>query len=342
LKQQKNTVSASVDTTFLLDFMRRNAARTEEAIRLDLDTALSDHDPLLLEVLKYALLKGGKRLRPVLAIISSRLCGRDDDNLYLLAATFEYLHAGSLIHDDVIDHAVNRRGKEAVVKKYGTAAAILAGDWLHARCMHLIGTLTGQQGLDIICNATQAMVDGEFLQLRYAADPAVTEEQYFAVVLRKTARLISATSKIGALYAKGSSSQINALALYGEKIGIAFQIIDDLLDYLGDEHATGKQAGNDFVEGKMTLPLIHAISHAAERDRAELLQGLQGDRRDGTGYEKARQLMHTLNSFEFSRQRARLEIKEGLSALSCFGNDRHDESLAVLQNLAGYILSRDR
>jgi len=309
---------------------------------LDLESALAGNDPLLLEVLKYSLLKGGKRLRPVLAILSSRLCGKDDDDLYLLAATFEYLHAGSLIHDDVIDHAENRRGKESVVKKYGMAAAILAGDWLHARCMHLVGTLAGQKGLDIVCNATQAMVDGEFLQLRYAANPAVTEEQYLAVVLRKTAGLISATCEIGALYGNANPEQQNALACYGENIGIAFQIIDDLLDYLGDEQTTGKLVGNDFIEGKMTLPLIHALAHASGSDKVELMKALERTDRGSAGWARAQQLMHAAGSFVFSRQRACQEIEKGLAALFCFDRGQHPESLTVLEQLAGYILRRDR
>ncbi|MCI5207323.1 MAG: polyprenyl synthetase family protein [Candidatus Electrothrix sp. ATG2] len=289
------------------------------------------------------MLTGGKRLRPVLAVLSSRLCGgNDDDRLYLLAATFEYLHAGSLIHDDVIDHAESRRGKESVVKKYGISAAILAGDWLHARCMHLIGTLAGQKGLDIVCNATQSMVDGEFLQLRYTANPAVTEEQYLSVVLRKTACLMSATCEIGALYGNAVPIQQKALARYGEKIGIAFQIIDDLLDYLGDEQATGKIVGNDFIEGKMTLPLIHTLAYASDSDKAEVIKALESTPRDSAGCASARQRMHAANSFAFSRQRACQEIEKGLAALSCFDSGQHRESLAVLEQLAAYILRRDR
>ncbi|CAK8720487.1 Polyprenyl synthetase [Candidatus Electrothrix laxa] len=340
--KEKETVPAVEDTAFLIDVIQRHAERTEEAMLLDLELTQADNDPQLIEVLKYSLLKGGKRLRPVLAILSSRLCGRnDDDNLYLLAATFEYLHAGSLVHDDVIDHAENRRGKESVVKKYGVAAAILAGDWLHARSMHLVGTLVGQEGLDIVCNATQSMVDGEFLQLRYAANPTVTEEQYLSVVLRKTARLISATCEIGALYGHADPAQQSALARYGKKIGIAFQIIDDLLDYLGDEQATGKLVGNDFIEGKMTLPLIHALAHASGSDKAELIKALETSR-DSAGCARARQLMHAADSFAFSRQRACQETEKGVAALSCFDNRQHRESLTILEQLAGYILHRDR
>jgi octaprenyl-diphosphate synthase len=186
------------------------------------------------------------------------------------------------------------------------------------------------------------MVDGEFLQLRYTANPAVTEEQYLAVVLRKTACLISSTCEIGALYAHASPTQQKALARYGEKIGIAFQVIDDLLDYLGDEQVTGKVVGNDFIEGKMTLPLIHALAHASGPEKAEVIKALECTPRDRVGYARARQLMSVVDSFAFSRQRARQEIEEALAALSCFDSEQHQGSLHVLEQLAAYILQRDR
>jgi octaprenyl-diphosphate synthase len=335
------TVPAN-DFTRLTGFIKKAAARVEKTMQADLDQALIDNDPLLVEVLHYALLNGGKRVRPMLAMVSSRLCGRDDDQLSLLAAAFEYLHVATLIHDDVIDHADSRRGMEAVRKKYGTAAAILAGDWLHARSMHLIGTLAGRQGLDIFCSATTSMVDGEFLQLRYVADTAVMEEQYFAVILRKTARLLSSTCEISALFGKGSPEQMAALANYGEKTGIAFQIIDDLLDYLGDEQATGKAVGNDFIEGKLTLPLIHALNRADTEDKNTLLECIHGDRKQADACATAKQLMHNLESFDFSRQRAEQEVRKALAGLAVFNREQHGESLAILEGLAGYILHRDK
>jgi octaprenyl-diphosphate synthase len=330
------------DTATLFAFIKNVSVRMEETMSADLDQTLVDNDPLLSEVLRYALLTGGKRLRPMLVIVSSRLCGRDDDDLYLLATAFEYLHVATLIHDDVIDHAENRRGLESVGKKYGMAAAILAGDWLHAHSMYLIGSLTGKQGLDIFCGATAAMVDGEFLQLRHLSDTAVTEEQYFEVILRKTARLISSTCEIGALFGGGTAEQIAALATYGRKIGIAFQIIDDLLDYLGDQQATGKLVGNDFIEGKLTLPLIHAFSHANEQERAALLTSIRGDRSSTDASATTKQIMYDLGSFEFSRQRAKKEVEEGLAAIAFFEKSQHGEGLAILEGLAGYILTRDR
>ena len=330
------------DTASLFASIKNIAVRMEATMSRDLDQTMVDNDPLLNEVLRYALLTGGKRLRPMLVIVSSRLCGRDEDDLYLLATAFEYLHVATLIHDDVIDHADNRRGLEAVGKKYGMAAAILAGDWLHAHSMYLIGSLAGKQGLDIFCDATAAMVDGEFLQLRYLSDTAVTEKQYFDVILRKTARLISSTCEIGALFGGGTAEQATALATYGRKIGIAFQIIDDLLDYLGDQQATGKLVGNDFIEGKLTLPLIHAFSHADEQERAALLASIQGDRSRTEASATAKQIMYELGSFEFSRQKAEQEVEEGLAAIAIFKRSQHQESLSILEGLAGYILTRDR
>ncbi len=321
---------------------RETAARVETAMRADLKLALVGNDPLLAEVLHYGLMNGGKRVRPLLAVVCSRLCGRDDKNLYLLAGAFEYLHVATLIHDDVIDHADNRRGQESVCKKYGLTAAILAGDWLHARSMHLVGSLTGKAGLDIFCAATTAMVDGEFLQLRHAADTAVLEEQYFAVILRKTACLISSVCEIGALFGGGTPEQRAALSTYGKKVGIAFQIIDDLLDYLGDEQATGKATCCDFSEGKLTLPLIHALNQAGEQDRNTLLECIQGDCKPADSCTIAKQLMHSLNSFAFSRERAGQEAAEGLAGLAIFDRSQHGSSLAALEGLAGYILNRDK
>ncbi len=332
----------SAADSVVLFAVKKNATEMERVVCSDINSALRGNDLFLMEVLEYALFSGGKRLRPLLAIISSRLCGRDDRQLRLLAAAFEYLHVATLIHDDVIDHADKRRGRMSVVERYGMAAAILAGDWLHARSMHLIASLAGQGGLEIFCAATADMVDGEFLQMRYAGDPTVTEEQYFSVVIKKTAQLISSSCEIGALYGGGTASQVAALANYGQRIGIAFQIADDLLDYLGDEQATGKEVGNDFREGKMTLPLIHALNRGDENERRELSAVVQGDR-TGKAYKTVQYLMEKAKSFAYARQRAEMEIKKGLSALSCFASEqRHAESLAVLHSLAEYTLRRDR
>ena len=336
--------SSPAEPADLFARIAENAVQSENALRSDLAAALRDSDPLLQEVLEYALLGGGKRLRSFLTTICAQLCGGGEmEPLQFVAAAFEYLHTATLIHDDVIDHAASRRGQASVVRRYGMTAAILAGDWLHARSMRLIGSLAGAQALKVFCTATADMVDGEFLQMRHAEDMAMTEEQYLTVIKKKTARLIRAACAVGALHGQGSPEQVAALALYGEKIGIAFQIADDLLDYLGDEQQTGKQAGNDFVEGKMTLPLLHALRHATTQDRELLRRSLADDqRRQSHIFAAVRSVLVQSGSFVYCRKRAEEEIEEGLAALTCFHQQEEQQAdIAVLRDLADYVLSRN-
>ena len=318
------------------------AAQVEGAMRADLCNALQGCDPLLAEVLEYALFGGGKRIRPLLAVLSSAVCGRQDEEVYLLAAALEYLHVATLVHDDVIDHAHERRGREAVGQKYGMAAAILAGDWLHARSMHLVGQLTGSAGLSVFCQATGAMVDGEFLQLRYAGDAGVGETEYFAVIERKTGSLIASTCTLGALFAGGSPEQQQALKCYGDKVGAAFQVVDDLLDYLGDQQLTGKKVGNDFIEGKVTLPLIAAMEQAGAEERDELTALITGDRTLSAAYERLHTLVEQLGGFALARQRAELLVKEAVASLQLFASADDTRSYELLAAIAGYILARDK
>lgn len=316
--------------------------KVESAMLLDLEEALTGCDPLLGEVLEYALFAGGKRIRPLLAVLSAAICGRRDDGTYLLAAALEYLHVATLIHDDVIDHADERRGRPAVVKKYGTAAAILAGDWLHARAMHLVGRLTGAEGLTVFCRATGAMVDGEFLQIRYAGNPDIGEEEYFAVIARKTASLISSTCVLGGLYGGGTQEELAALGDYGEKVGTAFQVVDDLLDYLGDSEKTGKQVGNDFVEGKMTLPLIIAMERGSDEERQEISVLMKGERKEKGAREKLCRIVTGLDGFSLARKRAEVLVKEAENALRVFKNNGNSKTLELMVAVGNYILIRSK
>ena len=321
---------------------RQVAMGVEQAMRADMEDALKGCDPLLGEVLAYAIFGGGKRIRPLLTVLSASICGRRDETLYLLAAALEYLHVATLIHDDVIDHARTRRGRESVRNRYGMAVAILAGDWLHARSMHLIGQLTGPDGLSVFCHATGAMVDGEYLQLRHNADVDMTEEQYFAIIGRKTASLIASTCMLGAMFAGASEEQQQALGRYGEKVGIAFQVVDDLLDYLGDQESTGKKVGNDFIEGKITLPLIAALARADEEQNATLRELLGGDRTRPESCDRLRDLLEQLGGFSYARKRAERLVDEAVAALDIFRNGNDPDSYEQLVTIAGYILVRKK
>ena len=319
------------------------AARVETAMRVDLETALADCDPLLTEVVHYTLFNGGKRIRPLLTVLCSRCCGRDDDALYLLAAAFEYLHVATLVHDDVIDRAVQRRGKDTVAARYGLAAAILAGDWLHARSMHLIGRLAGPEGLEIFCRATASMVNGEFEQLRYLGEITTQEQDYFKVIRQKTGNLIASTCAIGALFAGADPSRQQALAAYGDNIGAAFQVVDDLLDFQGDAHQTGKQTGNDFIEGKITLPLLHALAQASAEDRRTIEDLIRGDRTQTEAYQRLTALIARYDGFTSAARTARRLVDTAIEALAPFtAPDGGANTVALLKELAAYIIARNK
>ncbi|MBW6520037.1 MAG: polyprenyl synthetase family protein [Desulfoarculaceae bacterium] len=316
----------------------------EQAMQDDLATLAGDIDALLAEVLHYGLFNGGKRIRPLLTVLCWRLAGggkvKSGVDIYRLAIAFEYLHCATLFHDDVIDQALIRRGRPAVNVAYGETPAILAGDFLHARSMLLVGKEGGGQALEVFCGATTAMVDGEFRQLRNARNYNLAEADYFAVIKGKTAQLIGATCEIGALAAGVGSEGQQALRDYGLQLGCAFQIIDDLLDYLGDEASTGKSVGNDFREGKMTLPLILAIARAEDTDRERLLAMLASGEERHTGFAEASALIVRYDGFVRARQQAEEMIAKALSRLRLFDQDAVQQERAMLEGLAAYVLNR--
>ena len=326
----------------LRNVVAKVSGRVEEVMRSDLKSALQACDPFLVEVLEYGLFGGGKRIRPLLAVLSASICGRRDDDVYLLAAAFEYLHVATLIHDDVIDHARDRRGREAVGRKYGMAAAILAGDWLHARSMHLVGRLTGSAGLDIFCRATGAMVDGEFLQLRHVGNAGIGRAEYFAVIARKTGSLIASTCGLGALLAGSDSGRQQAMQSYGEKVGAAFQVVDDLLDYLGSQQQTGKKVGNDFIEGKVTLPVIAAMEQAGDEERRQLTALFSGDRTGDGAYGHLYGLLERLGGFQRAQQVAEQLVQEAVDSLQVFASAENEETYGLLVAIAEYILVRKK
>lgn len=310
-------------------------------MRDDITAAVKDRDPLLSEVLAYALFGGGKRIRPLLVVLAAELCGKTDNQAHRLAIAFEYLHVATLIHDDVIDNAHMRRGRLSVNKKYGMAAAILSGDWLHARSMKLIGRLAGTAGLDLFCTATGAMVDGEFQQLRYRADHEQGEENYFEIIGKKTALLIAAACEIGALFGGADREQQRALGLYGMNLGLGFQIIDDLLDYLGNRQSTGKKIGNDFIEGKITLPLLLALKTATKEDRHKLVNLISGNRTEDR-LPALHALIEKYHGFDRARERAAELVGQAVDGLQLFSAEKNRLNCAILTGLARYVLERDK
>lgn len=334
-----------VDKADLLARLKPEILKVDETMRQDLHGLVSKNriPPNLAEVLEYALFNGGKRIRPLLCTLTARLCSSGQINIYPLAIAFEYLHVATLIHDDVIDHADTRRSRPAVNKVYGLSPAILAGDFLHARSMFLVGTLGGERCLDLICSATESMVAGEFLQLSNVHNLNQSEKDYFSVINGKTALFIGAVCETGAIFTGADDNKIEALKQYGANLGLAFQIQDDLLDYLGDPAKTGKIVGNDFYEGKMTLPLIHALEAAGPQDKDYLLGLLKGSRGERTAaFENSREVIRKTGGFEYAAQVAKKLIHAGIASLDLFGAEQNRETLDILKGLALYVISREK
>jgi len=326
----------------ILAEIKCEAEKIDDFIRADLEKIRAEIDPLLLEVLEYGLLTGGKRIRPLLVVLAGRICGAKDGDVYRLGCAFEYLHAATLFHDDIIDGSEFRRGRASVFAKFGVVPAILAGDFLHALSMSIVGRMAGSRGLDVFCKATTGMVDGEFMQLRNTENQNMSEADYYDAIMGKTGLLISAACEIGAAFGGGTDEEVLVLKAYGTHLGCAFQIVDDLLDYLGDSAKTGKAVGNDLYEGKVTLPIIMAMGAASNEDRQALAGILAKEKRGITEFDRAYELIMKYDGFTMARERAELEIKRAVTGLDVFDAAKFGDELTILQGLAAYVLERQK
>ncbi|MGY9046210.1 farnesyltranstransferase [Puniceibacterium antarcticum] len=264
----------------------------------------SEHAPRIPEVTAHLVEAGGKRLRPMLTLAAARMCGYAGPYHVHLAATVEFIHTATLLHDDVVDESGQRRGRPTANLLWDNKSSVLVGDYLFARSFQLMTETGNMRVLNILADASATIAEGEVLQLTAAQDLRTTEDIYLQVVRGKTAALFSAATKVGGVIAGVDEDQIDALHAYGDALGIAFQIVDDLLDYQGDTKATGKNVGDDFRERKLTLPVIKAVALADEAQRAFWKRVIEkGDQRDGD-LEHAIDLLNHHDALEDTRQEA--------------------------------------
>ncbi|WJS84541.1 polyprenyl synthetase family protein [Paracoccus sp. TOH] len=231
------------------------------------DRMASRHAPRIPEVTAHLVEAGGKRLRPMLVLAAARLCGYQGDSHLLLATAVEFIHTATLLHDDVVDESRQRRGRPTANLLWDNKSSVLVGDYLFARSFQLVADTGSMQVMRILANASATIAEGEVLQLTAAQDIATTEDTYIQIVRGKTAALFSAATEAGAVVAGADPAVQQALFDYGDALGIAFQIVDDLLDYGGSTTTIGKNVGDDFRERKLTLPVIKAIAHADADER---------------------------------------------------------------------------
>ncbi len=246
----------------------QDLSRIEEEINRLLDSDI----PLISVVGRYITGSGGKRLRPLLMILASRLCGYKGMDDATLAVVFEFVHAATLLHDDVVDHAEFRRSCPAANTLWGNPAVVLVGDFLYSRSIQIAVGYQDVRILQVLLEATTRMSEGEVLQLINSDNLEISESEYLEVITRKTAVLISAACQSGAIFGGGGPGEEKALKAYGQNLGIAFQLIDDTLDFTGEVEELGKPVGNDLQEGKATLPLIYALRNAKASERLRLRQ----------------------------------------------------------------------
>jgi octaprenyl-diphosphate synthase len=283
------------------------------AINKALVANLQTHVPFISEVGRHILLSGGKRVRPLLFLLSARLCGCRSNHLTDFSTIFEYLHAATLLHDDVVDAAAVRRGLSTANTIWGNQAVILVGDFLLAKSLSLAVDTDKLKVLKVLAHTTTLMAEGEILQLLHAGNLDLTEEQYFEVTIRKTAALMSAACQIGALLGGVSEAQEEAMTQFGLNLGITFQVVDDILDFTGSESQLGKPVINDLKEGRITLPLIHALAHAGEADHRRLKALAQEATPESAPEILA--LLEKTGSLDYAREQARhytLKAQENL------------------------------
>ena len=296
----------------------------------------SEHAPRIPEVTAHLVDAGGKRLRPMLTLAAARICGYTGPNHIHLAATVEFIHTATLLHDDVVDASDQRRGRPTANLLWDNQSTILVGDYLFARAFQLMVEAGNLRVLDILANASATIAEGEVLQLSAAQDVATTEEIYFRVIRGKTAALFSAAMEVGAVIAQKDDKTVQALSNYGDALGISFQIVDDLLDYTGTE-ATGKNIGDDFRERKLTLPVIKAIAAADPSELAFWKKCISKGTQDEGDLEHALRLMNSHNALKDTRAQALYWADKAKAALDVLPEH---EFKPMLMDLSNYVVSR--
>ncbi|MCG2581536.1 MAG: octaprenyl diphosphate synthase [Marinobacter sp.] len=293
---------------------------------------LSSDVPLVEKIAHYIIESGGKRLRPLLVLLSSQAVGYDKDDHLKLAAVIEFLHTATLLHDDVVDTSDMRRGRSTANARWGNAPSVLVGDFLYARAFEMMVELQSLRIMDVLSHATAVIAEGEVMQLMNVKNPELSEAQYMEVIHNKTAMLFEAASHTGALLAGADEHQENALKDYGKHLGLAFQLVDDVLDYRGDAEAMGKNVGDDLAEGKTTLPLIHAMEKGVEDERQLIRQAIRKGGLDDLP--AILQIVDSSGALEYTMAKAREQASLAANCLNALPESDYKEALTLLTEVA--------
>ena len=272
--------------------------------RIILDKAVSDVE-LIPELAHHLIDSGGKRLRPMLTLAAAKLCGYSGSRHIRVASAVEFMHTATLLHDDVVDESNVRRGKKAARMIWGNQASVLVGDFLLGQAFRMLVDVGNLQVLKILSNAAAVIAEGEVMQLAAAKNTATTEDEYLTIINAKTAALFSAAAESGGAIAERPAAEVSALKSYGKNLGIAFQLVDDALDYAGDTTKLGKSVGDDFREGKITLPVILSFRRGNDEERAFWKRTIVDGDIGAADLEHAVSLMRRHKAIEATLERAR-------------------------------------
>jgi len=317
---------------FDLDAVRDLLGDDWPAVNREIVEQLTSDVALVNSVAQYIVSSGGKRLRPLLVLLSARACGYEGNQHVLAAAIIEFIHTATLLHDDVVDESELRRGQVTANSVFGSAASVLVGDFLYSRSFQMMVQMSKMRVMEILADATNTIAEGEVLQLMNCNDPDTTETQYMDVIERKTAKLFDAGMLIGAILAGQSRAVEDAMSLYGRKLGTAFQIADDALDYSSTNADLGKNIGDDLAEGKPTLPLIHALRHGTPQEQLIIRKAIEEGGLDQLDAIVA--AIESTGALAYTMQQAEQAAKEATEALQAVPDSDFKDALISLAHFA--------
>ena len=277
---------------------------------------------------EYIVNSGGKRLRPVLAILSARACNYEGEKHHLTAAIIEFIHTATLLHDDVVDASDLRRGKETANSIWGNEASVLVGDFIFSRSFEMMVQVGDMRVMEVLATASNTIAEGEVLQLLNCNEPDTTEQQYMEVIRCKTAKLFEAAARLGPVLGNNGLDVEEAMATYGMRLGTAFQLIDDVLDYRADSDTMGKNVGDDLAEGKPTLPIIYALKKGTTTQVKELRSVIKNGDRDRLP--QVIEIIETTNALDYAQQVALEEAEHAKNALDCLADSNYKTALNSL------------
>jgi octaprenyl-diphosphate synthase len=303
----------------------------------NLSSSVSSEIELATEVSSYLVNSGGKRIRPAICILVAKAFDYSGNDLIRLASSIELLHTATLIHDDVVDESLMRRGKESIQNKWDNAHGVLVGDFVYSKAFQLMASFDNPNIIRALANATNRISEGEVLQLSLKDNDKLTENQYFEIIDRKTAELFKVSSVTAGILALCSKDQLESLSQFSTSLGIAFQIQDDILDYYGDEKLTGKKVGKDYQEGKFTLPVITALKNADPKVQKKLLSLFE--KKEKNNFEEVLNLLETANTYEKMQEVFIYYSKDCMNKLENVPQNSFREALEDIVSNLGLRLS---